>query len=285
MVEGAVFTSRIASYPTRARDQLTPQCPRWLTEAAVWVLAAAFLYGAPRTAVAAEIKVFSAGAVRAAVQELAPAFEHSTHHSLAITYGTAGALRATLDKGAPADIVILPREAVAEAEANGSIQPATRRDLAHVAIGLAVRTGTRLPDISTPEALKRALQDAHAVAYVDPTRGTSGRYFDQVVLPALGIASEVRAKAKLQSEGSAAEFLRRGEADIAVQQISELLSVEGVTVVGPLPAPLQKVSTYSAAVTVNARAPELAQELIDFLSTPASQAVFKARGMDAVPVP
>ena len=212
-------------------------------------------------------------------------FERSTHQSLAVTYGTAGALRALLDKGTPADIVILPTEALSEAEANGLIQPGTRRDLAHVAIGLAVRAGMPRPDIATPEGLKRVLLDAHVVAYVDPTRGTSGRYFDQVVLPTLGIASEVRAKAKLQREGSAAEFLRRGEADVAIQQISELLAVDGVTVVGPLPAPLQKISTYGAAITIGARAPEPAQQFIDFLGTPASKAVFKARGMDAIPAP
>lgn len=285
MVEGAVSTSRINCYPTRARGPLTLQSHSRLTATPVWVLAAALLLGAPRTGATAEIKVLSAGAVREAVQELAPAFERSTHHSVAITYGTAGALRAMLDKGTPSDIVILPAEAVAEAEARGWVKPGTGRDLAHVAIGVAVRKGTSLPDIATPEALKRALLDARAVAYVDPTRSTSGRYFDQVVLPALGIVSEVHAKAKLQTEGSAAEFLRRGEADLAVQQISELLPVEGVTVVGPLPAPLQKISTYSAAISTNAQSPEAARQLIEFLSTPASKTIFKAKGMDATPVP
>ena len=285
MVEGAVSTSRIDCYQRRVRGHLTLQCHPRLTATAVWVLAVALLLGAPRTGATAEIKVLSAGAVREAVQELAPAFERSTHYKLAITYGTAGALRAMLDKGTPADIVILPAEAVAEAEAIGSLQPGTRRDLAHVAIGVAVRKGTALPDIATPEALKRALLDARAIAYVDPTHGTSGRYFDQVVLPALGIASEVHAKTKLQTEGSAADFLRSGEADIAIQQISELLGVDGVTVVGPLPAPLQKISTYVAAVTTNAQSPQAARELIEFLSTPASKAVFKAKGMDATPVP
>jgi len=284
MVEGVVSTSRIDCYQTRARGRLTLQCRPRLT-APVWVLASALLLAAPRTGATAEIKVLAAGAVREAVQELAPAFERSTHYNLAITYGTAGALRAMLDKGTPADLVILPAEGFAEAEASGYLQPGTRRDLAHVAIGVAVRKGTALPDIATPEALKRALLDARAVAYVDPTRGTSGRYFDQVVLPALGIANEVHAKAKLQTEGSAAEFLRRGEADIAIQQISELLAAEGVTVVGPLPTPLQKISTYSAAVTTNAQSPEAARELIEFLSTPASKAIFKAKGMDAMPVP
>ncbi|HEV3241251.1 MAG TPA: substrate-binding domain-containing protein [Casimicrobiaceae bacterium] len=245
---------------------------------------AAFLV-ASCAAVADEIKVLSAGAVRVALQELAPAFERATHHGVAITYGTAGTLRALLAKGASADVVVLPAEGIGEAEERGWVRAGSRRDLAHVGIGVAVRKGAPLPDISTPEALKRALLAASAVAYVDPTRGTSGRHVDSVVLPALGIANEVRTKARLQSEGSAAEFLRRGEADIAIQQISELLAEDGVTVVGPLPAPLQKISTYSAAITTNALATGAARELIEFLSTPASKAVFKAKGMDAEPVP
>ena len=219
------------------------------------------------------------------MQELAPTFERSTQHRLEITYGTAGTLRAMLDKGARADVIILPEEGIADAAANGWVQAGTRRDLAHVAIGVAVRKGAPQPDITTPEALKRALLEASAVAYMDPTRATSGRYFDRVVLPALGIASEVHAKAKLQTEGSAAEFVRRGEADIAIQQISELLAVDGVTVVGTLPPPLQKISTYSAAIAANAQAPEPARQFIEFLGTPASKTVFSARGMDAVPVP
>lgn len=233
------------------------------------------------SAAAAEIKVLAAGAVKPALQELAPEFERSTQHRLTITYAPAGTLRMLLAQGAHADIVVLPAEGFADAEANGWVEPGTRRDLARVGIGVAVRQGAAVPDISTPAALKRALLAAHAVAYVDPTRGTSGRYFDSVVLPALDLVAEVHAKAKLQSEGSAAEYLRRGEADIAVQQMSELLAVNGVIVVGPLPAPWQKISTYSAAITTRAQAPRPARELIEFLTTPASKAVFKAKGLDA----
>jgi molybdate transport system substrate-binding protein len=122
---------------------------------------------------------------------------------------------------------------------------------------------------------------AKAVAYSDPTRATSGKHFDSVVLPALGIADQVRAKAKLQTEGSAAEFVRRGEADIAVQQVSELLPVEGVSVIGLLPQSLQKVTIYSAAVATKASSKDAAQKLLAFLTTPASRAVFKSKGMDA----
>jgi molybdate transport system substrate-binding protein len=283
MVEVALVTTRLDRYETCIRGRLTPHWPRRLTAAARWAgLWVAALFLVTPWAAAAEIQVLAAGALQAALRELTPAFERSTHHRLVFTYGTAGTLSTLLANGASADVIVLPAEGITEAEAHGWVQPGTRRDLARVGIGVAVRKGASLPDIATPEALKRALLDARAVAYVDPTRGTSGRHFDRVVLPALGIANEVRAKAKLQTEGSAAEFVRRGEADIAVQQISELLAVDGVTVVGPLPAPLQKITTYSVAIATHAPEPEPARQLIEFLRTPASQAVFKDKGMDPV---
>jgi len=287
MVEGAFSTTRLDRYETLVRRLLTlhPRCGLTALARRARFLAGALLLIAPWAAAAEEITVLSAGAVREALQELGPAFERSTQHRVAITYGTAGALQAMLAKGARVDVIVLPAEGLAAAEASGWIRPGTRHDLAHVGIGVAVRKGAPLPDITTAEALKRALLDARAVAYVDPTRGTSGRYFDGVVLPALGIASEVRAKAKLQTDGSAAEFVRRGEADIAIQQVSELLAVDGVTVVGPLPAPLQRITTYGAAIGANAQAPGPAGQLIEFLITPASKAVFKSKGMDAAVVP
>jgi len=253
---------------------------RW--SALAWRLgAAALLLATPAFALAVEIKVLSAGALKQPLTELIPQFERATNNKVTIIYGTAGAVRGMLEKSEAADLVILPAEGIVDANQHGWVQPDSRTDLATVAIGVAVKKGATVPDISTPDALKRALLDAKAVAYVDPTRGTSGRHFDTVVLAALGIASEVRAKAKLQTEGSAAEFVRRGEADIAIQQVSELLPVDGVTVVGLLPASLQKITVYSAAIATRAAASDAARELVTFLTTPASKAVFKAKGMDA----
>jgi molybdate transport system substrate-binding protein len=245
--------------------------------------AAVVLFVVPVLTLAAEIKLLAVGALTQPLGELVPQFERASQHKVTIVYGTAGALRGMLEKGEAADLVMLPAEGIVDAEKHGWLQPGTRVDLATVGIGIAVKKGAPLPDISTPEGLRRALLAAKAVAYLDPTRGTSGRHFATVVLPALGIASEVRAKAKLQTEGSAAEFVRRGEADIAVQQISELLPVDGVTVVGLLPSSLQKITTYSAAIAARATASDPARQLLAFLAAPASKAVFKAKGMDAAP--
>jgi len=256
---------------------------RWIRRApfAQALGAAALLFALPACVVAAEIKLLSAGALTQPLSVLIPQFERSGGHKITVLYGTAGAIRGMLEKGEAADLVILPAEGLVEAEKHGWVQPGTRVDLAAVGIGVAVKKGTALPDISTPEALKRVLLEAKAVAYVDPTRGTSGRHFDTVVLASLGIAGEVRAKARLQTEGSAAELVRRGEADVAVQQVSELLPVEGVTVVGMLPESLQKITVYSAAIATQASASEPARQFVEYLSAPASQAVFKAKGLDA----
>ena len=245
------------------------------------LLAAALIVAAPLTVLAAEIRVLAAGALSQPLKELVPRFEQETRNKVTIAYANAGTLSSMLEKGEAADIVLMPADGLADAEARGWVQAGSRTELAAVAIGVAIRTGRAPPDVSTPDGLKRALLAAKAVAYSDPARATSGKHFDTVVLPALGIASEVRAKAKLQTEGSAAEFVRRGEADIAVQQVSELLAVEGVTVVGLLPASLQKVTVYGAAIGARAAAKDPARELIAFLSSPASKAVFKAKGIDA----
>jgi len=231
-------------------------------------------------ATAAEIKIISAGALAQPLRELIPQYEKETGDKIAVVYGNAGAVRERLEKGEACDLALMPAEAIAEAEARGWIRPGTRRDLAQVSIGVAVKSGTIPPDISTPDALKHALLAAKAVAYSDPARASSGKHFDTVVLPALGIAAEVRAKAKLQTEGSSAEFVRRGEADIAVQQVSELLPVEGVSVIGLLPPSLQKTTVYSAVGCAKAASPDAAQKLVAFLGAPPSKSVFKAKGMD-----
>jgi molybdate transport system substrate-binding protein len=234
----------------------------------------------PIVAFAAEIRILSAGALSQPLKELLPRFEQATGDKISIVYGNAGAVRALLEEGEAADLVILPADGLADVEAKGFVQSGTRADLAAVNIGVAVRKGVPAPDISTSDALKRALLEAKAVAYSDPARATSGKHFDSVVLPALGIADEVRAKAKLQAEGSSAEFVRRGEADIAVQQVSELLSVEGVTVIGLLPASLQKTTIYGAVIATRATARQSAEKLIAFLTSAPSKAVFRAKGME-----
>jgi molybdate transport system substrate-binding protein len=152
----------------------------------------------------------------------------------------------------------------------------SRRDLAAAGIGLAVRAGAARPDISTPEALKHALLATKSIAYT--VTGASGLHFADVI-ERLGIADEVNAKAT-RRDGLAGERAARGDVDIAVQQISELMQVKGIDIIGPLPDALQKVSVFSAGIFTTAKNTANAAALIAWLSTPETAAIIKAKGLE-----
>jgi len=233
-----------------------------------------------RSALAAEIKVLSGGAVKAAVTELAEAFSRDTGHTVTFTFATTGAAMQKLAAGERTDVMILTEEAIESLAGKGMVVPGTRTDVARVGIGVAVREGAARPDISNPEAFKRALLAARSVAYMDPARGgTSGIHFVKV-LEQLGIAAEVRPKSVLVASGYAAETIVRGEAEIVIHQISEILPVKGVTLIGPLPRELQKITIYSAGLAAAAAFPEAARAFIAFLARPAAKDTFAAVGMD-----
>jgi len=229
------------------------------------------------TALGAEVDVLSAGAAEAPFHVAAAAWEASTGHKVKATFGPVGELRKRIDAGAHPDVLIVPSEAIDALAKAGAIDPATRHDVGAVVIGAAVREGAPRPEISTPEALTQA----KSVTYMDPTRGTSGKHFDESVLPALGIRDEVRAKAKLGQGGSVAEKVASGEADIGFQQITELLPVKGVTVLGPIPDALQKRTTYSAVLAKSPAHAAEARALIEYLASPAGRQPFLDRGFTA----
>jgi molybdate transport system substrate-binding protein len=197
---------------------------------------------------------------------------------LQITYVTAGELLAKLASGEPADVVILPSDALMTIEKKGIVSSDSRRDLGAVSIGVAVKEGAKLPDLSSEDGLKRALLDAKSVTYMDPTRGTSGKYFDEVVLPKLGIREQVRAKTVLGDGGMVAEKVARGEVEMAIQQMTELLPVAGISIVGNLPPSLQKTTVYSGATTTASASPREAAGLLAFLGSKEARAVFVSKG-------
>src|SRR5262245_7750374 len=174
-------------------------------------------------AAAAEIKVLSAGAMKSIVTELGEAFKQETGHTLVMTFDTVGAQRERLTGGEPADVVVLTDVAIEQLEGQGLVAAGSRVDIARVGIGVAVREGAPRPDIATPEALKQTLLAAKSLVYVDPARGaTSGVHFAGV-LERLGIADAVRGKTTLVPGGYAAEVVAKGEAELCVHQISEIL--------------------------------------------------------------
>jgi len=231
------------------------------------------------TAGAAEIKVLSAGAVRAIVTELAQAFEKDTGHTVTLAFGTVGVTRKRLAEE-PADVVIMTDVAIDESSAQGAVVAGSRNDIARTGMGVGVREGAPKPDISTPDAFKQALLAARSLTYVDPAQGaTSGIHFAGL-LQKFGIADAVKPKTTLVPGGYPAELVAKGEVEMVVHQISEIVPVKGVTLVGPLPKELQKLTIYSGGVAAKSTNAELARGFLTFLARPAFKAKFAEAGLD-----
>jgi molybdate transport system substrate-binding protein len=248
----------------------------------MFVLAIALLAGSAPVgaAAAAEIKVLSAGALRPVLPGLAELFQRETGQVVMLAFGTAGAVRQKTAAGEPADVVIATDIGIDELVRQGHVAAGTRTDIARVGMGVAIRQGTPLPDISSTEAFRQALLAARSIVYNDPAIGaTSGIHFAGV-LERLGIAEAVKDKTVLWPGGYAAEAVATGRADLCVHQISEILPVKGVTLVGPLPRDLQKITTYSAGVLARGAMPDAARAFIAFLARPAFKPTFAEAGLD-----
>ena len=243
---------------------------------------AALMVLAAGGASAAEVRVLITTAMKAAIDDLGPAFEKATGHTLNITYGPSGALAKRIAGGEPADLVILAG-GIDDLIKQGKVVADSRRDVARVRIGVAVRKGASRPDIGTVEAFRRTLLAARSVAYVDPAAGGASGVYLAKMLDRLGILAEVNAKARLARGGTedmVSAIVARGEAEIGLQQISEIMSVAGAELVGPLPEELQTVTVYTAGVPHTAKEAAGARALASFLTTPAAAAIYKTKGLD-----
>lgn len=246
------------------------------------VIATAFLAVSGMTAkpAAAEIKVLSAGAVRPAVARLDETFRSQTGQEVKFTFGTVGALQQKIAAGEKADLFFTTDAAIDELARKGVVVPGTSTEIARVGMGIGVREGAPKPDISSPEALKQTLLSTKSLVYMDPARGgTSGIYFAGV-LERLGVADAVKPKTTLWPSGYAAELVAKGEVELVAHQISEILAVKGVALVGPLPRQLQKITIYSAGLAANAASPDGAKAFIQFLTTPSARGKFIEVGLD-----
>jgi molybdate transport system substrate-binding protein len=233
----------------------------------------------------AEIKVLSAIAMMPVMQDLGPKFEKQTGHKLAVTFATLGQLVKRIQDGETADLVILPRQGIDSLVKEGKAIADMVAVLARSDIGIAVRKGASKPDISSPEALKRTLLAAKSIAYVHPDQGgTSGPHFVRV-LDRLGIAADIKAKTIFPKEAggkAVGALVAAGEAEIGVNQIQELIPLEGIDVVGPFPTDLLINLVFAATLMSGAKQPDTARALLDFLRTPQSAAVITAKGMQPV---
>jgi molybdate transport system substrate-binding protein len=225
---------------------------------------------------AAELKVFATMSVKSLVEELGPQFEKSTENKLNFTIGGSADLKAQIDQGAAFDVAILTVPLINALADAGKIDGATRAIVARAGLGVSVRAGAAKPDVSTEDALKRTLLNAMSVGFNG--QGAS-RSMNEAMMSKLGIADEMKPKIKLL-DIPAPEGVAKGQVEIGLGPISEILTVPGAQVAGPFPAGLQSYLVVSGGVAAHTKDAGAAQALIKFLTSPAVLPALKARGME-----
>ena len=229
---------------------------------------------------AAEVKVLTAGAYKQVVLALVPDFEKQTGHKVVVDNGTTGQLKKRIEGGEAFDLLVITPAVVDEMIASGKLVAGSHINLASVGVGVVVKEGAPKPDIGTIDKFKQALLTAKSVAYIDPASGgSSGIYVDKLLVK-LGIADQIKPKAKLKQGGHVADLIVSGEAELGIHQISEIVPVKGAALVGPLPKEIQNTTTYAAGLSASAKSKDAAEALIKALSGPAAAAVLKSKGME-----
>jgi molybdate transport system substrate-binding protein len=241
---------------------------------------AAFLAFVPLAALAADIHVMASAGFKAAYLELVQKFEQKTGHHVINAWGpsmgaTPQAVPNRIARGEPVDVVIGVREALDKLAAGGKLVSET--DVAKALIGAVVRAGAPHPDISSVDAFKRTLENAKSIAYSD---SASGVYISTVLYSRLGVSDAVRAKSRMIPADPVGEVVARGDAELGFQQMSELKPVKGVDLLGPIPADIQKVTTFTAALATAAKERAAGEALIRFLSAPEAAEAIRSSGMD-----
>lgn len=221
-----------------------------------------------------EIKVMASSAFKEAYLELVPQFERSSGHSVSTQWVPSVQMMNRLKGGERVDLVILSAASLDELAAAGIVKE--RRDLAKSGVGVAVKAGASRPDISTGDAVKRTVLAAKSIVY---SKGPSGIYLARL-FERMGITNAIAHKVKQVQGEPAGAAVARGEAEIGFQQVSELLPVPGIELVGPLPPDIQEITTFSAALHVAAVEPDAAGSLVAFLTVPAAAPVIRRTGMD-----
>jgi molybdate transport system substrate-binding protein len=235
-------------------------------------------------ATAAEVRVMISGGLTAAYKVLVPEFERLTGHKVLTAYGpsmgtTANAIPVRLERGEPADVLIMVGYALDDLAKQGKVIPDSRVELVKSPIGVAVKSGAPRPDISNADAVKRMLLAAKTIAYSD---SASGVYVSTEMFDKLGIREEMKDKARKIPATPVGEIVAHGEAEIGFQQISELKPVEGIDIIGPLPDALQKITVFSAGVASVSKEPDAAKALIKFLASPQARPEIVKSGMDPI---
>jgi len=229
-----------------------------------------------------EIKVVTSGGFTAAYLELVPQYETATHNKLSTEFGpsmgtTHNAIPVRLERGEKIDVVIMAAPALDDLIKQGKVSADDRKDLIKSYIGMAVKAGAPKPDISTVDALKKTLLNAKSIAYSD---SASGVYLSTELFPKLGILDQIKNKSKKIEADPVGGVVATGEFEIGFQQISELLPVKGINIVGPLPAGAQKITVFAAGIPTTSTHPEAAKALIQWLASPAAYPAIRKSGVE-----
>jgi len=228
-----------------------------------------------------DVTVMSSGGYTAALEQLAPGFEQATGHRVRLVLGPSmgdspEAIPNRLARGEQADLVIMVGSALGDLIARGVVRTGSRVDLADSKIGLAVRAGQPIPDIGTVDALRRVLLAARSIAYSD---SASGVYVERELYRRLGVEAELKPKSRMIVAERVGNVVARGEAEIGFQQVSELLPIAGLAFAGTIPDEVQKVTMFSAGIPASAAHPDLARQLLDYLTSPASRTIVERTGL------
>jgi molybdate transport system substrate-binding protein len=234
-----------------------------------------------QSAQSAKIRIVSGGAFKQVLTALLAQYQKESGNTAEVTYRTVGQHMKLIGSGEENfDVAVLTPEAIDTLIREGKVAAGSRADLAKTGVGVVVKAGAPIPDISSVEAFKQTLLAAKSVAYIDPAAGGSSGIYVAKLLERLGIAKQVNAKAVLVQGGEVAAHVVDGEAEIGIHQISEILAVKGAVLVGPLPAAIQNFTVYSAGIAAGGTNRAAANGLVHFLSGAHAIAIIKAKGME-----
>ncbi|WP_407166549.1 molybdate ABC transporter substrate-binding protein [Bradyrhizobium sp. ORS 111] len=231
------------------------------------------------TASAAEITVLSTPTMKGVLNDLAPAFTRATGHTLGLIFEGVPVLKRQIEAGEAFDAVFLLPAAMDDLTKSGRIVAGSRSDVARTAAGVAIRAGAPKPQVGTSQDLKRTLLAARSISYSRDS--VSGSYFLHL-FDRLGIAAEVKPKLLVVTGRSPVEAVARGEAELTVITVPNIVEVEGVVLAGLLPDELQNYTTFSVGLSANAREPKAAEQLIAFLRSPAAAAALRSKGLEPI---
>lgn len=229
---------------------------------------------------AADLKLLTAGAYKSAAIEIVADFEKKTGHKVTIDNGTAGALQKRVADGEYFDVLVIPPIPMASL-LRTRVDESSAKELARAGVGMAIKQGAPVPDISEVDGFKKALLAARAIAYIDPAAGGSSGIYLAQLFQQMGIADQLKPKSVLVQGGLVADRIVDGKADIALQQSSELMGVPGVQFVGPIPLMVQNYTIYSGGVSLASRNRAAADALLLALANPENGKILKSKGLDS----